>query len=208
MFTGIIETIGRIEFIGNLGEDLGGGKRLVVEASFANEVRIDQSIAVNGTCLTVVAHTERNFRVEVIEETLRKTALGTLKQGSSVNLERAMLPTTRLDGHFVQGHVDTVGTVRHIEQEETSWLFTIEFPSEYRPYLIPVGSITVDGISLTVARLTANMLTVAIIPYTYQHTIISTWQIGQAVNLEFDMMGKYVVGWLSLRDQNQTPDAL
>lgn len=193
MFTGIIEQVGIIRDI----QHLEGGKRFTIEAKFAPEVKIDQSISINGTCLTVVEHDETTFSVELIEETLRKTTHQKRYVGERVNLERAMLPTSRLDGHFVQGHVDTVGTIVGIQPESNSWLFTIQFPDAFRPYLIPVGSITIDGISLTVARLTDDTFTVAIIPYTYEHTNVSDWKyVMQEVNLEFDMMGKYVVGWL------------
>ena len=193
MFTGIIEEVGKIAAV----RDLGGGRRLMIEAKMAPELRPDQSVAVNGVCQTVVAVEANTFDVVAVEETLRKTTFGALAAGRPVNLERAMQPTGRLDGHFVQGHVDATGTVIAVEKEQTNWLYRVRFDAQFAPYLIPVGSITLDGISLTVARLDETELTVAIIPHTYDHTIVSTWQPGTRVNLEFDMIGKYVVGFLA-----------
>lgn len=198
MFTGIIEEVGRLVSI----RDLGGGRRLTLEASFAPELRPDQSVAVNGACQTVVAVQGKTFDVVAVEETLRKTTLSSLQAGSPVNLERALQPTGRLDGHFVQGHVDATGVVTSVEAELTNWLYRIRFEDRFAPYVIPVGSIALDGISLTVARLDYNELTVAIIPHTYEHTTISTWQTNTPVNLEFDMIGKYVVGWLAHQAKN------
>lgn len=195
MFTGIIETQGTITQI----TDLGGGKRWTVACNFASELQVDESVAHNGTCLTVVAQNNEQYEVEIIEESLRKTALGNYKVGDQINLERALAYNGRLDGHFVQGHVDGVGTIINLQKEETSVLFTIAFPTEKRKYLIPVGSITIDGISLTVAQLTETSFTVAIIPHTLQKTTAGNWTVGQTVNLEFDMLGKYVVGALALQ---------
>lgn len=192
MFTGIIEEVGRIATV----EALEGGKRLTVEASFAAELRVDQSVAVNGACQTVIANDETTFSVVAVEETLAKTNFGSLREGDRVNLERAMRPDGRLDGHFVQGHVDATGEVAHVDQLADSWLVHVRYAERFAPYLIPVGSITLDGISLTVARLDDDRqptLTVAIIPHTWAHTTISDWQPGRAVNLEFDLIGKYVV---------------
>ncbi|HMB91436.1 MAG TPA: riboflavin synthase [Rhodothermales bacterium] len=193
MFTGIIEETGRIAAI----EELGGGRRLTIEATFAPELRPDQSVAVNGACQTVVAVEGNTFEVVAIEETLRKTTFGALKVGTPVNLERAMQPTGRLDGHFVQGHVDATGEVVAVEKEQTNWLYRVRFDEQFARYLIPVGSITLDGISLTVARLAEHELTVAIIPHTFEKTTVQTWQPGTRVNMEFDMIGKYVVGFLA-----------
>jgi riboflavin synthase len=141
-----------------------------------------------------------SFEVVAIEETLRKTNLGTLRADARVNLERAMRPGDRLDGHFVQGHVDTTGTVVAMEPEATSRLYRIRIPEAFAPNVIPVGSIALDGISLTIARLQGTEVTVAIIPYTLAHTTIGkSWQPGAAVNLEFDLIGKYVTRWLETR---------
>ncbi len=193
MFTGIIEEVGKIAAV----RDLGGARRLHVEAKMAPELRPDQSVAVNGVCQTVVAVEGMTFEVVAVEETLRKTTVGALTAGMPVNLERALQPTGRLDGHFVQGHVDATGTVAAVEKEQTNWLYRVRFEAQFAPYLIPVGSITLDGISLTVARLDERELTVAIIPHTYDHTNVPTWKPGTRVNIEFDMIGKYVVRWLA-----------
>ena len=193
MFTGIIEEVGRIAAV----RDLGGGRRLSVEAKMAPELRPDQSVAINGVCQTVVAVEATTFEVVAVEETLRKTTVGALTAGMPVNLERALQPTGRLDGHFVQGHVDATGDVVSVEKEQTNWLYRVRFDPQFAPYLIPVGSITLDGISLTIARLDETDLTVAIIPHTYDNTNVATWKPGTRVNMEFDMIGKYVVRWLA-----------
>ncbi|MFK7843762.1 MAG: riboflavin synthase [Rhodothermales bacterium] len=192
MFTGIIEEVGRLVEI----VPFGGGRKLKIQSEFAGQLKPDESVSVNGACQTVVAADAQTFEVVAIEETLRKTTFGEFQAGMSLNLERAMPMNGRLDGHFVLGHVDATGTVVSVEQEETNWLMEISFEDSYAPYIIPVGSITLDGISLTVARLSGNHLTVAIIPHTYEHTNVSTWKAGASVNLEFDMIGKYVVRWL------------
>lgn len=194
MFTGIIEAVGEIESAEPL--ERGAGRRFRIGASFAPELGIDESVAVNGACLTVVAQDDAAFEVEVIAETLRKTSLGQIEAGGRVNLERAMKLGGRLDGHLVQGHVDATGTVTGVEEDGASWLVSVRFPERYRPNLIPVGSITLDGISLTVARLEGDVLTVAIIPHTWTHTTMASWQPGRTVNLEFDLVGKYVLRWL------------
>jgi riboflavin synthase len=199
MFTGIIEEVGRISAV----RDLGGGRRISVEAKMVPELHPDQSISINGACQTVVEVGNGRFDVIAVEETLRKTTFGLLSAGDLVNLERAMSPTGRLDGHIVQGHVDTTGTITAIEQQQTGRLYSVRFPDEFSPYVIPVGSIAIDGISLTVARLRENELTVAIIPYTYDHTNVPEWKVGKKVNLEFDLIGKYVARWLSVRGGKQ-----
>lgn len=195
MFTGIIEEVGKVEAI----EERGGGRRLTIAAKMAPALRPDVSVSVSGACQTVVDVRSETFSVIAVEETLRKTTFGELAPGDPVNLERAMQPSSRLDGHFVQGHVDATGTVLGVEEEASSWLYRIGFDARFAPYLIPVGSITIDGISLTVARLEENTLTVAIIPHTYEHTTVPTWTSGKEVNLEFDLIGKYVVRWLERR---------
>jgi riboflavin synthase len=195
MFTGIIEEIGHLARI----EDLGGGRRFTLEAAMAPALRPDQSVAVNGVCLTVVQVHGTAFEAVVVEETLSKTTLGTLVEGQPVNLERALQPTGRLDGHFVQGHVDTTGQVVSVEPLATSWRYQVHFDPVFAPYLIPTGAVALDGISLTVARLAEDTLTVAIIPHTHAHTNVRTWHPGTAVNLEFDLIGKYVARILAHR---------
>jgi riboflavin synthase len=206
MFTGIIEEVGVVVQVEPLGSDR-AGRRLTIEADMAPELRVDQSVSVSGACQTVVDVDPEagTFAVDSVEETLRKTTFDALTAGTPVNLERALQAGDRLDGHFVQGHVDATGTVVAVEREETDWLYTIRFDPQYASYLIPVGSIAVDGISLTVARLDDDTLTVAIIPHTYEETALSaTWTEGAAVNLEFDLIGKYVAR--SLTASGDTPD--
>jgi len=205
MFTGIIKEVGEIAAVEPLCSDQ-AGKRLTIQAEMSPELRVDESVSINGACQTVVDTTDTTFSVVTIEETLRKTTFGALKPGDPVNLERAMKADSRIDGHFVQGHVDTTGTVTVAEREETNWLYRVRFDEPYAAYLIPVGSVAIDGISLTVARLDGPELTVAIIPHTYENTNVRTWKEGSEVNLEFDMIGKYVVGALGPGD-GETPDA-
>lgn len=195
MFTGIIEAVGRIERL----EELSGGRHLTITCPFARELRADESVAVNGACLTVVAQDDVGFQAIAIEETLAKTCLGDLEEGDSINLERAMPADGRFDGHIVQGHVDACGRIASIEELADSWLVSVRYPAEFASNLIPVGSITVDGISLTVARLDDESFTVAIIPHTWANTTVKSWQTGRRVNLEFDVFGKYVARNLATR---------
>lgn len=195
MFTGIIEEIGQLSRV----EALGGGRRFTLTAGMAPALRPDQSVAVNGVCLTVVEVHGQTFEVVAVEETLSKTTLGSFFEGQPVNLERALQPTGRFDGHFVQGHVDTTGQVVSVEVLATSRCYRIRFDPVFAPYLIPAGSVALDGISLTVARLEDDTFTVAIIPHTYAHTTVYTWEPGTAVNLEFDLIGKYVARVLAHR---------
>lgn len=202
MFTGIIETVGKVGEV----TDLGGGKRIRIESDLAPDLKVDQSIAVNGVCLTVVEMAANSFEVVAVEETLLKTNIGALSGGSPVNLERTMTMDKRLDGHLVQGHVDAKGRVTNVVEQTTGRLYTIEFEPRFSHYLIPTGSITVDGISLTVARLDDDAFTVAIIPYTFENTTAREWQTGSFVNLEFDMVGKYVIRWLEKSRGAKAPD--
>lgn len=201
MFTGIIEQVGRLSDV----QPLGGGRRLTIEADFAGRLRRDQSVAVNGCCQTVVEADERTFSVVAVEETLAKTTLGALRVGDPLNLERAMPAGGRLDGHIVQGHVDTTGEIVDERALETSRLYRIAFDAAFSAFVIPVGSVAVDGISLTVARLGSiagdgrQELVVSIIPHTYQITTVREWTIGRRVNLEFDLIGKYVARWMDVR---------
>jgi riboflavin synthase len=189
MFTGLVEAIGIVERV----EDRKGSRRFRIKASaLARGMRIGASIAVNGCCLTVEERIPSGFRVTAVEETLSKTNLGKLSAGSHVNLERPMAADGRLGGHFVLGHVDCTTTVKDVKSLGTGRMVTFALPKRFRHLVIPVGSIAVDGVSLTVARLAADTFTVAIIPHTWEHTLFGEYGKGTRVNLEFDMIGKYV----------------
>ena len=188
MFTGIIEEIGKIVRIEREQANL----HLYVKSSFTNELKIDQSVAHNGVCLTVVAIDGDVYQVTAIAETLAKTHLGSLQVGDTVNLERGMLLNTRLDGHIVQGHIDQTGTCSAIQEEAGSTRFTFEYDPSTGNVVIEKGSITVNGVSLTVVDATRDSFSVAVIPYTLAHTNLQHLQIGSIVNLEFDVIGKYV----------------
>ena len=189
MFTGIIGEIGRVA--GAIRER--GGIRLTVEAPLsAAELCVNDSVSVNGACQTVIARTGRTFTVQAVEETLSKTTLGELDPGTEVNLELPVRLNDRLGGHLVLGHVDCVGSVSGVEVKEGSHVVHITFPASFAKYVIPVGSIAVDGISLTVASSGGNDLAVAVIPHTLSKTTLSHAREGMRVNLEFDVIGKYV----------------
>ena len=173
-----------------------GGKELTIGSSFADEVHVDESIAVNGVCLTVVSFDDSSFHVQCVEETLRKTNLGNLKEGDPVNLERSLTLDKAVEGHMVQGHVDTTGTITKIHKDGVDLLIAVQFPEEFSDYIVGRGSISIDGISLTIARENNNECTVAIIPYTWDHTNLHSKKEGDAVNLEFDIFGKYIVKYL------------
>lgn len=189
MFTGLVEETGVIRTV----RPQGGGRRLTIAAQCVmDDLKIDDSVSVNGCCQTVVSRTETTFDVEAIEETLAKTTLGEFVVGKHVNLERAMQLGGRLGGHLVQGHVDCRGTVDSIEELGTSHNVWVAFPEEFARYVIPVGSICIDGISLTVARKDNNRLMVSIIPHTWKETTVGELRPGANVNLEFDLVGKYI----------------
>ena len=192
MFSGIIEQIGHIEAI----EEYGSGKTFKIKHAYKDDLYIDQSICHNGTCLTVVNIEDDTYEVVAILETLRVTNLGTLKKGDYINLERSVTMETRLDGHLVQGHVDCTGVVTQIKDENGSWEFTISYPSKYRNLLIHKGSVTLNGISLTITELSSDTLKVAIIPYTYEHTNLQYLKIGDSLNIEFDSIGKYIANYM------------
>lgn len=192
MFTGIVEEVGNIKKVA----DMDGGKELTIESDFANEVHVDESIAVNGVCLTVVSYDDESFHVQAVDETLRKTNLGSLEEGDPVNLERSLTLNKAVEGHMVQGHVDTTGTITNIHKKGSDLLITVRFPDEFRDYIVGRGSIAIDGISLTIARENQNECTVAIIPYTWDHTNLHSKKEGDHVNLEFDIFGKYIVKYL------------
>ena len=195
MFTGIIEESGTVEGV----KDQRGGKEFIISASFARELRVDQSISINGACHTVVGKDRDTFGIQSVEETLRKTNLGDLREGDPVNLERSMTMERLLDGHIVQGHVDETGIIVSIEEEGMDHLVTLEYSKEHRNLVVGRGSIAVDGISLTVAQESGNRFVVAIIPYTWEHTNFYARSEGDKVNLEFDILGKYVARHLESR---------
>lgn len=188
MFTGIIETLGQVASL----EKDGGNLHITLQTPLAAELKVDQSVAHNGVCLTVVDVQPDRYRVTAIAETLRKTNLGRLKEGSLVNLERAMVLGTRLDGHLVQGHIDQTGTCTSIEEQQGSWLFRFKYDPAGNQITIQKGSVTIDGTSLTVVDSEIDRFSVAIIPYTFEHTGFHTYKRGSVVNLEFDLIGKYV----------------
>ncbi len=189
MFTGIVEEIGTVRLITIHGD----GINIEISAKkVLKDLNVDNSICVNGVCLTVVRRKQRSFLIQAVKETLSKTNLSQLTHGSKVNLERSVTLSDRLGGHLVQGHVDTVGTISMVVKLKSSWMYHIKFPKEFRKYLIPVGSITVDGTSLTVARLSKDVMQIAIIPYTYEHTVFHQYTKWTKVNLEFDIIGKYL----------------
>ncbi len=188
MFTGIIETLGKVISI----EAKGGNLDITLKSNLTSELKIDQSIAHNGVCLTVVRLTDTTYTVTAIAETLKKTNLDSLKTNDAVNLERAMILGSRLDGHIVQGHVDQTGECTEIREDNGSWIFSFTYDSETNNPTIEKGSITIDGTSLTVVNSGKNTFEVAIIPYTYEHTRFNTYKVGTVVNLEFDVIGKYV----------------
>lgn len=188
MFTGIIETLGTIVALEKEGENI----HVSVQSTITNELKIDQSVAHNGVCLTVVSIKDDIYTVTAIKETIDKTNLGDWQVGDVVNLERAMKLGDRLDGHIVQGHVDQIAICKNIEEADGSWYFTFEYDKLLNNITIEKGSITVNGTSLTVVNSKINEFSVAIIPYTYEHTNFHSFKIGTKVNLEFDVIGKYV----------------
>ncbi len=196
MFTGIIETLGVVKKLEKEGDNL----HLTITSNFTNELKIDQSVAHNGVCLTVVNINNDDYTVTAIEETLLKTNLNHLTVGNTVNLERGMKLDARLDGHIVQGHVDQTAVCKHINQQNGSWIFTFNYDASLNNVTIEKGSITVNGVSLTVVNSKKDEFSVAIIPYTYEHTNFNTFNVGTVVNLEFDVIGKYVSRLMTLNN--------
>ncbi|MCF6168136.1 MAG: riboflavin synthase [Flavobacteriaceae bacterium] len=188
MFTGIIETLGVVKNIINEGENI----HITIESNFTSELKIDQSIAHNGVCLTIVSINGNEYTVTAIKETLDKSNFKHLKIGDFINLERAMVLGARLDGHIVQGHVDQTAICTNIVEENGSWVFSFEYDTSFSNITIEKGSITINGVSLTVVNSKKNSFSVAIIPYTYEFTNFHTFKNGTEVNLEFDVIGKYV----------------
>ena len=195
MFTGIVETFGAIKEIIHENDNV----HLFVESKITNELKIDQSVAHNGICLTVVAIDGLIYKVTAIKETINKTTIGNWQVGDLVNIERAMLLGSRLDGHIVQGHVDQTANCIAIEDANGSIYFTFEYDFALNNVTIEKGSITIDGTSLTVVNSGKNTFSVAIIPYTLENTLFKTYRVGTKVNLEFDVVGKYVSKLMSLR---------
>jgi len=195
MFTGIIEATAIIQHIEKDNENI----HFTFSSPITHELKIDQSLSHDGVCLTVVAIGTDSYKVTAIKETLEKTNLATWHLGAGVNLERAMQLGARLDGHIVQGHVDQTGICKSIEEAGGSWYFTFEYDTAANNITIEKGSITVNGVSLTVVNSQANSFSVAIIPYTYEHTNFKHIKAGTVVNLEFDVVGKYVARLHALR---------
>ena len=189
MFTGIIENLAKVAKVEKSQSNL----ELYIESTLAGELKVDQSVAHNGVCLTVVEiFGDRTYRVTAIEETIDKTNLSDLTQGDSINLERCMTLGARLDGHIVQGHVDQIGICENIEEKDGSWIYTFSYDTSMENVTVEKGSITVNGTSLTVVNSSKGVFSVAIIPYTYENTVFNTLSKGDRVNLEFDVIGKYV----------------
>lgn len=195
MFTGIIEDMG---VVSGLKEEF-NNLHITINSAITKELKIDQSIAHNGVCLTVVNINENEYTVTAIKETLDKSSLGLLKLNDKINLERAMILGERLDGHIVQGHVDQTAICTNIEEANGSWVFSFSYDASFSNVTIEKGSITINGTSLTVINSKKDSFSVAIIPYTYEHTNFNTFKKGTVVNLEFDVLGKYVSRLLELR---------
>ena len=188
MFTGLIEALGKIADV----KETGGGLRLRIATPLASQLAPGESIAVNGVCLTVTVAEAGDIFADIGPETARVTTLGSLRRDQTVNLERAMRADSRFGGHFVQGHVDGTGVVEELRQEEEAHWITISFPPALAPYFVRKGSIAVDGVSLTVAGLGDDRIDVMIVPFTWAHTSLPSLKVGSRVNLECDMVGKYV----------------
>lgn len=194
MFTGIIECLGKVQSVKNSGDNLD----IWVTTPITHELKIDQSVAHNGVCLTVVALSGDAYKVTAVAETLGKTNIGTLQPGDTVNIERALKVGDRLDGHFVQGHIDTTGKCETVTTLDGSWLYRFSFHESFAPLIIEKGSICINGVSLTAFDAGRDNFTVTIIPYTYGHTTFNNLQAGDVVNLEFDVLGKYFLRKLQL----------
>ena len=192
MFSGIVETIGIVKKIEKTGTSLD----ITITSTFSAETYIDQSIAHNGVCLTVTRQDEETYMVTAIKETLGKTNLATWIEGDIVNLERSLFANARIDGHFVQGHVDTTVTCTDIVQVDGSWYFHFSISPEWQKYIVKKGSICINGVSLTIVDIDREQFSVAIIPYTYEHTNFKAMKIDDVINIEFDVLGKYIIKYL------------
>ena len=195
MFTGIIETLGIITDLKKENDNL----HITVSSNITHELKIDQSVAHNGVCLTVVEIKNDEYTVTAIRETISKTNLADWEIGDIINLERGMKLGDRLDGHIVQGHVDQTGICKYVEEANGSWYFTFEYDSKLNNITIEKGSITINGVSLTVVNSKENEFCVAIIPYTFEHTTFKNVKVDTKINLEFDVVGKYVARLYSLK---------
>lgn len=189
MFTGIIETTGEIFDI----KDAGTNKSFKIQSRISKELKIDQSVSHNGVCLTVIDVTNDSHTVTAVEETLNRSNLGKLKLHAVINLERCLKLSDRLDGHMVQGHVDGIGICISKENRQGSWEFGFRFDSQFAALIVPKGSVCINGVSLTVNNPTLDKFSVVIIPYTYEHTNFNCMELGDEVNLEFDILGKYLL---------------
>ena len=196
MFTGIIEHLGTVESLERHAE---GGRLTIQAPSVAPHLAVANSIAVDGCCLTVRTVRGDRFSADLSSETIRKTAMGEWKSGTRVNLEQPLTAAKEFGGHFVLGHVDATGRVRRRDREGENWWYGVEVPNSFAKYIVPQGSIAIDGISLTVARWNGRIAEIAIIPFTYEHTNIRSKKVGEAVNLEGDVLGKYVERYLEVR---------
>ena len=196
MFTGIIEHIGVVD---SLKLHAQGGRLTIHAPTVAPQLAIANSIAVNGCCLTVVSLENESFAADLSTETIRKTSIGEWKCGTRVNLEQPLIAGKEFGGHFVLGHVDTIGRVTRLDSEGENWWYGVEVPESFAKYIVPQGSIAIDGISLTVARWHEHIAEIAIIPFTYEHTNVRDKKLGDAVNLEGDVLGKYVERYLEAR---------
>jgi riboflavin synthase len=205
MFTGIIEHLGTVASLKTSAE---GGRLQIHAPGIAQHLEVSKSIAVNGCCLTVVQVEAEHFSADLSGETLRKTSVGEWKSGTRVNLEQPLTAGKEFGGHFVLGHVDTIGRVARLAPEGDSWWYGVEVPESFARSIVPQGSITIDGISLSVARWNAPLAEIAVIPFTYEHTNIRHKKIGDAVNLEGDVLGKYVERYLAARGNTKTTSKL
>ncbi len=194
MFTGIIETVGTVRAL----EPDGSNLHITMESSISQALKVDQSLAHNGVCLTVVACDDKSHTVTAVQETLDRSNLGQLQVGSELNLERAMISGGRLDGHIVQGHVDATGTCNEVQAIDGSWYFHFHYQPTEEHLLVDKGSICINGVSLTVVEPVDDRFSVAIIPYTYEHTNFKQLRKGDSVNLEFDILGKYIARYAKL----------
>lgn len=193
MFTGIIETLGKVVKL----QQLDGNLDLTVQSNISNALKIDQSVAHNGVCLTVVEQQQDRHRVTIIAESLAKTNLGDLQEGDEINLERSMQLGARIDGHLVQGHVDQTGVVKSVVKVPGSWIFTFDYDASTGNITVEKGSICINGVSLTVVDSMDGEFSVAIIPYTFENTVFHALKPGDLVNLEFDVLGKYVARYMA-----------